>query len=300
MLVRPANFGANLQTKESNSFQKEIEGLSAARIKEKALAEFDNFARVLQERGVNVYVFEDTDSPVKPDAVFPNNWVTFHSDGKVLLYPMQVENRMQERRLDIIDALKKKFKIDHIVDLYVHKNKGRCLEGTGSIIFDHDAKIAFACLSPRTDKLLFTDTCDYLGYQAVYFHAADRQGEAIYHTNVMMCIAEKFAVICSESIRNEAEKKLVLDTLTGAGHEVVDISFEQMSCFAGNMISLQIRDDRILVMSQTAFDSLTVAQKAQIEKYCELFPIAIPTIETIGGGSARCMIAEIFLSPDAS
>ena len=297
LLLRPSNFIFNRETETSNAFQVKIND-NGDIIKQKALREFESFANTLTSKGVNVFVFDDTVFPQKPDAIFPNNWVTFHTDGTVILYPMFAPNRQLERRLDIIEALRLNFKISNVVDLSKYEKENRFLEGTGSIIFDHDNKIAYACLSPRTDKRLFTDVCTSLQYKPIYFYAYDKAGKEIYHTNVMMCIGEKFAAICLESITDKKEKEIVSNSLGGTGHQIIDISFEQMKNFAGNMLEIRINENKsILALSQRAFDILSNQQKSEIEKYCELVPLPIKTIETIGGGSARCMIAEIFLQP---
>jgi hypothetical protein len=258
--------------------------------------EFEEFATTLKSKGANVFVFDDTNYPEKPDAVFPNNWVSFHSDGTVILYPMFAHNRRNERRKDIIDSLKKNFKVTNILDLSTYEKENRFLEGTGSIVLDRQNKIAYACLSPRTDKELFDKVCDYLHYKPICFHAHDKGGKEIYHTNVMMCIGEKFSVICLDSISDKKERELVFESLANTGHQVIDITFEQTNNFAGNMLAIQISDNKnILALSQSSFDSLTTNQKTELEKYGELVPLSIKTIETIGGGSARCMIAEVFL-----
>ncbi len=295
LLVRPATFSFNKETAISNAFQINLNE-SAEIIKEKKLAEFDAFVKTLKNKGVKVTVVEDTLTPEKPDAIFPNNWVSFHADGSVILYPMNAENRQHERRLDIIDLLKKDFKVTNILNLSHYEKEGKYLEGTGSIIFDHLNKKAYACLSPRTDKDLLIKVCEYLNYEPIYFFSLDEKGKEIYHTNVMMCIAENFAVICLDSISNPIEKEKLIKNLSETGHQIIDISFEQMKNFAGNMLELKGSDNKkILALSQSAFDSLSVNQKEEIEKFCELVPLNIKTIETIGGGSARCMIAEIFL-----
>lgn len=297
LLVRPANFGVNTQTLVTNHFQKQLEGYSPEQIKKMAIEEFDNAVKLLKSKGINTFVFDDTPTPIKPDAIFPNNWVSFHRDGTVVLYPMLTPNRMTERRLDIVDELKTKFKITRLIDIFsseVIKTNER-LEGTGSIVFDHINKIAYACLSERTSKKLLLELCEHIGYEACYFESLDRNGNEIYHTNVMMCVAEKFVVICMESIKSCAESKQVYDKFKKTGHEIIEISYEQMDKFAGNMLSVQGSNGPVLVLSQTAYDSLTPEQIKTIKKYNELLPLPINTIETIGGGSARCMIAEVFL-----
>jgi hypothetical protein len=297
LMIRPSRFIFNSQTAASNSFQKKTNEDEGALTK-KAKEEFDTFASMLKSKGVNVLIYDDTEFPEKPDAVFPNNWVSFHPDGTVILYPMHARNRRAERRKDILDSLDKAFYIHRIVDLSGHEQENRFLEGTGSIVFDHKNKIAYACISPRTDKDLFTHVCGILNYRPVIFYAHDKTHKEIYHTNVMLSIGTDFAVICSESISDKKERQLVLSTLMESGHQLVDISFEQMNQFAGNMLSVRASGNKdILVLSQTSYDILTTVQKNNLEKYVELVPVFISAIETTGGGSARCMMAEVFLQP---
>lgn len=287
-MIRPANFGFNSETAVSNAFQNQKQ-FDETRV----LDEFDAFAGKLKEKGVNVFVFEDTPNPPKPDAVFPNNWTSFHHDGTVVLYPMCAENRRIERRTEIIEKLKENFRVKQILDFSDYETMGKFLEGTGSIVADHANKINYACLSPRTDKEIFTQISNRFGYQPISFCAVDKTGNEIYHTNVMMCVGGKFAVVCLESIK---ERDFVNESLQNTGKEIVDISFEQMNAFAGNMLTvLNDKSEELLVLSETAFDSLSNQQKNTLEKYSELLPIPIPTIEMIGGGSVRCMMAEIFL-----
>lgn len=298
LLIRPCNFSFNAETISTNAFQNETKTADNDFIKNNAIEEFDLFAKTLKSKGVNVFIFNDTPSPVKPDAIFPNNWITFHADGTVILYPMCAHNRQLERRQDIIDSLRQNFKITNIIDFSNYEKENKFLEGTGSIIFDHTNKIAYACLSPRTDKDVFIKVCEYLHYKPVYFSACDRNGIEIYHTNVMLCIGEKFAVICSDSILNSEEKEMVMTSLSRTGHQLIDITFEQMNHFAGNMLEIRTKENKnILVLSQSSFVSLTEIQKNELLKFVELIPLSIKTIETIGGGSARCMIAEVFLEP---
>lgn len=295
LLIRPSSFGFNKETAESNAFQLELEE-SEEVIKQKKLAEFDEFERILSAKGVNVFVFEDCVQTVKPDAIFPNNWISFHADGTIILYPMYASNRRSERRLDIISALRKDFIVTRILDLSSYETENKYLEGTGSIIFDHANKIAYACSSPRTNEDVFLVVCTTLNYQPIYFYAHDKGGKEIYHTNVLMCIAEHYAVICSASITNTEEKAVVIKSLQESGHKIVDISFTQMEKFAGNMLELCTNSkEHILALSQSAYDILSDLQREEIAAFSEFVPLSIPTIETIGGGSARCMIAEIFL-----
>jgi len=296
LLIKPANFGFNTETEASNAFQNKSRKKDTT-IQAKAIEEFDAFASTLHDNGINVFVFDDTEEPAKPDAVFPNNWVTFHPDGTVILYPMYAPNRRHERRSEIVYALRAQFNLTNVVNLSQYESENKFLEGTGSMVFDHENKIAYACLSPRTDEQLFLSVCNRLEYQAIHFKAHDSKEKEVYHTNVMMCIGEKFAAVCLKSITDKEERALVKQSLSDTNHEIIEISLEQMNQFAGNMLSLQNNEGQnILVLSQSSFDSLTSKQKKSLTKYAKLLPVNIETIETIGGGSARCMIAEIFLA----
>jgi hypothetical protein len=266
LLIRPSSFAFNAGTAISNTFQIKLNE-SEEEIKQKKLAEFELFVQTLTANGVNVFVVDDTVLPEKPDAIFPNNWVSFHADGTVILYPMCAVNRQHERRQDIIDLLKKSFIVNNIIDLSKYESEHKYLEGTGSIIFDHIHKIAYACLSPRTDKALFIEVCTLLNYRPIYFYAYDNNGQEIYHTNVMMCIAEKFSAICLDSITNQAEKELVVQSLTQTGHQIVDISFEQMSNFAGNMLELKNKNNQsLLALSQSALQQFNYNTKNRNRK----------------------------------
>jgi hypothetical protein len=295
-MVRPACFGYNEQTAVTNAFQSKsalVDDVNAL-----AQKEFDEAVIQLRNAGVSVNVIEDNPEPIKPDAVFPNNWISMHADRKMVLYPMCTPNRRAERRADIVNEISARYDILEVIDLSVEEEHNHILEGTGSIVFDHVYKTAYACLSPRTDKGLFEELCEKLGYQPIAFFAQDAKGQEIYHTNVMMCIAEKFAVICSESITNPEERTNVLKLLKQGNREIVDISFSQMEQFAGNMLALRSSSNEdLIVLSQSAYDSLTAQQRAMIQKNNRPIIFRIPTIESIGGGSARCMIAEIFCSP---
>jgi len=293
LMIRPANCGYNPQTAASNSFQKLIETLSAEEIQERAVKEFDNLVEILRAANINVFIAEDTLEPVKPDAVFPNNWVSFHADGTVYLYPMLSEKRNTERRTDIVETLKQNFQIKKIVDLSAGEN--RILEGTGSMILDHPNRIIYACLSPRTDKNLLDKYGSMIGYEPLTFVCLDRNSAEIYHTNVVMCVGEKIAVVCLETIRNLAERNSVAEKLTETNHEIIEISIEQMNRFAGNMLEVRnCQNKNFLLMSVSARDSLNKNQMAKIEKHAEILSANIATIEAVGGGSVRCMLAEIF------
>jgi hypothetical protein len=295
-LICPSNFVFNLQTASTNAFQNSLLLENDEIIRKSVIQEFEGFATTLKMKGVNVSVFEDTFTPIKPDAIFPNNWISMHADGTVILYPMFAENRRTERRQDIIELLKKKFQVTKVIDLSLYEEKNQFLEGTGSIVFDHHNKIAYACSSKRTNKELFIKVCLLLKYKPIYFHAVDKTGKEVYHTNVMMCITEKFAVICLDSITKKEEKKMVLDGLKAGNYQIIEIAFEQMNQFAGNMLALKTIDNKsILALSQAALESLNPNQKSDLRNYIELVPFSIKTIEAIGGGSVRCMMAEIFL-----
>jgi len=290
-MIRPVNFGFNAQTAESNAFQKNGE---QAEVQQKALQEFDAFVEILRQNGIEVTVMEDTPEPHTPDSIFPNNWVSFQEDGTVFLYPMQAENRRLERK--VFRSIKEAFEVKHIFDLSYFEQQNQFLEGTGSMVLDRENKWAYACLSPRTNAEILAEFCRLSGYKAVTFHAADQAGKAIYHTNVLMAIGDRFAVICLDSIPDEAEKVSVKEALQLAGKETVAISLEQMNAFAGNMLQLKNQSgESLLVLSETAFLSLKEAQIKTLEKYGKLVYSSLNTIETNGGGSARCMMAEVFL-----
>ncbi|TLX72639.1 amidinotransferase [Labilibacter sediminis] len=294
-LVRPANFNFNTDTAESNAFQHKV-NLSPEQIKQKVHEEFDGYVSRLKENGVEVLVIDDSLTPVKPDAIFPNNWGSFHADGTVILYPMAAPNRRTEKRAEVIQTIQRDYEIRELIDLSKYENENRFLEGTGSIIFDHIHKIAYACLSPRTDKDILIEVCNLIDYTPKYFTSTDKNGKEIYHTNVMMCVSKNFSVICLESIKNEKERKMIIESLNNTGHDIIDISLEQVNHFAGNMLSVKNNQHKeLLVMSQSAYDILTETQRKKLQNYCQLLPVHINTIETIGGGSARCMISEIFL-----
>lgn len=293
-MVRPKSFGFNSETAHSNSFQKKV-SLSAKELEHRVQEEFNSFVNALTNIGVNVTVFDDTADPHKPDAIFPNNWVSCHADGTLVLYPMCTPNRRLERSNFIIKSLKENFFVTNVVDLSGHEKEYKFLEGTGSIIFDHENRKAYACESPRTNRQLFESLMAKLQYEPVYFRAQNKQGVPIYHTNVMMSVGNSFAVVCLSSVSDEEEKSKLINSLVHSHHEIIDITFDQMNAFAGNMLLVEGSSAKHLVMSQTAYDSLFDSQRKHLERYCQLLPVSISTIETIGGGSARCMLAEIFL-----
>jgi hypothetical protein len=298
LMIRPVRFGANPETLASNRFQAPQPGLAESRAQSAAAAEFDGLVAALRAVGVNVHVFDDTPEPHTPDALFPNNWVSFHADGSVVLYPMLAPNRRVERRNDLLEALSARhgFRIRRVVDLTSHESAGKFLEGTGSLVLDRVHRIAYACVSPRTDLDVLGDFAQQLDYDVVAFEAVDAAGAPIYHTNVLMCIGTRFAAICSACIR-EDERAAVIDALRTTGHTIVDLSMEQLGAFAGNMLELRsARSGHVVAMSSRALDSLSSQQRELIEQQGgPIVTAAIPTIETLGGGSVRCMLAEVHL-----
>ncbi len=296
-MIEPIAFGFNEETAKNNYFQSEQKGFD---IQFKALSEFKMFVEKLRSKGINVITIKDTLDPHTPDSIFPNNWVSFHNDGKVVLYPMFASNRRVERRDDIIETIKEQgFEVDEIDDWSFPETQGHYLEGTGSMIFDHDNKIAYGSVSLRLDENLFREFCEKYGFTPVVFHSFQTVGDErlpIYHTNVMMCVADKFVVICLDCIDDELERSKVIETIKNSGKEIIEISEDQMHQFAGNMLQVQNKEgEKFLVMSETAYKSLTPDQVSAIEKYCEIIYSDLNTIEVNGGGSARCMLAEVFL-----
>ncbi|WP_073018982.1 citrulline utilization hydrolase CtlX [Flavobacterium micromati] len=300
LMIRPVAFRMNEQTAVNNYYQKVLDGLLPATVNAKAQQEFDTFAEKLRAVGVDVTVVDDTLEPSTPDSVFPNNWISFHENGDVALYPMFAENRREERREEILDMLEDKgFVIHNIVDYTSAEEDGFFLEGTGSLLLDRANNKAYCALSPRADEELFIEFCEDFDYAPVIFEAFQTvygERKLIYHTNVMMCLGETFAVICSDCIDDKKERKMVLDNLKENGKEVVIITEGQMNNFAGNMLEIRgANEKRYLIMSTSAHQSLTDKQVKQLEKHAEILSSSLDTIEACGGGSARCMMAEIFL-----
>ena len=297
LMIRPCQFFSNPQTADSNKFQGRSK-LSDNELQEAAVYEFDMLVSKLKDADMNVCVFEDTPEPITPDSVFPNNWVSFHSDGTVVFYPMEAENRRLERRLDIIERLKEEhgFNVKKIIDMSYLEKKQMYLEGTGSMILDHINKIAYACLSSRTHKNALQDFSKEMGFSPIPFYAKDALGSDVYHTNVLMSLGEKLAILCEDAIPLDSEKKQVKDSLQSTGHEIVTISLDQMTSFAGNTLEvISNSDENLMLMSERAEKSLTKKQKSTIEKYCRIVSSPIQNIEDSAGGSVRCMIAEIAL-----
>jgi hypothetical protein len=297
LMIRPVRFESNPLTAESNLFQ----GRNASSPEQQQLAadaEFSGLAEALRSAGINVVEIADTPEPHTPDAIFPNNWVSFHADGTVMLYPMEAPNRRTERRQDIIEKLVSEygFQVGQIIDMSHHEASGHFLEGTGSLVLDRANRIAYACLSSRTHLDSLGDFAQRMDYEVVAFDATDRNGTAIYHTNVLMNVGEELAVICDAAIARDEQREAVLQSLRSSGHEVVSLSFDQMDSFAGNMLELRSASgDRIIAMSKQAHDSLSPSQIKTISDYATIVSAPIDNIESSAGGSVRCMLAEIHL-----
>lgn len=300
-MVRPANFGYNEETAANNAFQQNDSSLNKTEISEKAIAEFDLFVDTLQQAGVKVLVAQDTEKPVKPDACFPNNWITTHSHGVVITYPMFAKQRRLERQPHIIQLLREEFVVNTLIQYEYFEEAGLFLEGTGSMIMDRPHQLVYACQSPRTSPILLDKFCKRLDIKKILFKAVDGEGIPIYHTNVMMALGEEFVVICLDTIHDGQERADLLRQFKTTGKAVINISIPQMMSFVGNMLQLRsATGDPLLVMSTQAYQALSPDQISQLEKHGRLVHSPIDTIETYGGGSARCMIAEIFLQPRTS
>jgi len=296
LMVRPANFGYNPETAANNAFQVNDKQLNIAARKAKAVEEFDAFVEKLTAAGINVIVFPDTEMPLKTDAIFPNNWISFHEGGLIVTYPMYSPNRRLERRQDIIEQLAETYAYQNHVRLERWEQEAQYLESTGSLIFDRVHKIAYACLSERTHPELLEEYCQFMDFQKVVFTSVDKTGLPIYHTNVMMAMGTSFVVICMESIENEEERATLKQLFKQTQKEIIPITFEQLYAFAGNMLQVKNKKgDTFLVMSSQAYHSLSAAQIQQVETHTQILHSDLRTIETYGGGSARCMIAEVFL-----
>ncbi len=295
LMIRPSHFDFNKETAVNNSFQINTGDML---VPEKALKEFDQFVIKLSSYDIDVTVVQDTADPYTPDSIFPNNWISFHSEDTICLYPMFAENRRKERKQSVLDQISSKFDLTNTIDFTEQEERARFLEGTGSMVLDREHKIAYACLSVRTDENILQQFCDEMGYTPLVFESVDAEEYPIYHTNVMMCVADQFVVICLDSIHNQDEKDILIKTLLGTGKVIIPISIDQMNHFAGNMLQLENNlGTKYLVMSTQAFQSLTDDQIKQIKVFNEIIHSDIRTIEKNGGGSARCMIAEIFLTP---
>ncbi|HXD76184.1 MAG TPA: arginine deiminase-related protein [Puia sp.] len=294
LMIRPVNFSFNAETAVNNAFQ----SAPTKDAQRRALGEFNDFVAVLGDNGVDVIVVDDTPEPCTPDSIFPNNWISFHEKGLVCLYPMFAANRRLERNPGVLQRLGQEFRIDRTLDLSSYENRGLFLEGTGSMVLDRDNKIAYACLSPRTDREVLGVFCREAGYSAELFTAVDDRGMAIYHTNVLMCVADRYVVACLDSLPVPEERDHFVRTVQKSGKKLIPITMSQMDHFAGNM--LQVRNaagESLLVMSSQAFESLSAAQLEELTAYNRILHSPLHIIESNGGGSARCMMAEIHLDP---
>ena len=293
LMIRPVNFAFNAETATNNAFQVKND---EANVHGRALKEFDEFVKMLRQNDVEVTVVEDTPEPNTPDSIFPNNWISFHGDGTVLLYPMYAPNRRAERKEHVLEEIDKHFLVKKTIDLSYNEGNNLFLEGTGSMVLDRDSRLVFACLSPRTNKKVLDEFCDKMNYQAVVFHSVDETGQPIYHTNVMMCVADKYVVICLDSIRATEEKNKVIAAIQKISKDIIPINYEQLNHFAGNMLQIENgKHEKLLVMSTQAFNSLSKDQVQKLGGYNRIIHAPLNTIEVNGGGSARCMMAEIHL-----
>ena len=305
LMIRPIHFRMNEQTAVNNYYQKKEEAILPSTLTTKAQKEFDAFVEKLRSFGIHVIVVADTEEFDTPDSIFPNNWISFHQEGTVAMYPMFAENRRLERREDILEQVENEgFLIENVMDYTAAEKDTIFLEGTGSMILDRENSKAYCALSPRADEELFIEFCEDFEYTPVIFTAnqtVNGKREKIYHTNVMMCIAETFVVICLSSIDDKAERKHLLKHFKEDGKKVIDISEDQVDCFAGNMLQVRGKgEERFLIMSQAALESLTPSQQTQIQHHCQIISSSLETIEACGGGSARCMMAEVFLPKKSS
>lgn len=291
-MVRPRHFGYNPETADSNAFQKNVSIDDAAEI---ALEEFNQMVESLRTNGVEVLVFNDPDDPLCTDAVFPNNWFAILPSGTVVLFPMMVASRRREVNLDMIDELRKKYGLGNLLDYTVRAEQDVFLEGTGSIIFDHDERLAYACVSPRTNLSLLSELCREIDYRPVSFEATDSKGQQIYHTNVLMSVGEKRVIICLDAIESTIERSMLQEQISKSGKEIMDISFGQLAAFAGNALQVKAHDGSRWVLSRTAWDSLSNQQRQTLESDGGVCIVDIPVIEQLGGGSARCMMAGLYL-----
>ena len=294
-MIRPAAFGFNEETAANNYFQTNP-GISKEVLQQKALVEFDNMVQLLRNEEIDVLVIDDTKEPRKPDAIFPNNWLSTSPNGTVSVFPMYAPNRRAEKRDDILQQLARHFVVKDVQDWSEYEAEGRFLEGTGSMVIDHDNKMIYAAVSERTNLSVLEKYAATNNYQAIVFLATDKNGQPVYHTNVMMALGSAFCVLCEEAIEEEWELIAVRQLLESTGFTIIPITREQMHAFAGNMLEVKNKKaENVLVLSQTAFDSLRKEQKQMLEAFAQLLPVAVPTIEQVEGGSVRCMMAEIFL-----
>jgi hypothetical protein len=297
VMVRPASFGFNPDTAPSFMFQRETTEASRKEIERRARMEFDILAGRLRSAGVDVIIIEDKEDLNTPDAVFPNNWVSFHHDGTVVLYPMLAPSRRPERRRDIIEKLEASgFRTSRVIDLTHHENQGRFLEGTGSVVFDHNDHLAYANISPRTNEQVLSELCGALGYKPITFRAVQNNGDAILHTDMTVSVGDRFVIFCGDSIADAGDRKRVLDSLKSTGREIISIDLKQLEQFAGNVLQLQTQNDRsVLAISTSACLALRTEQRDAIQKFTKIVESPLPLFEGIGRGSARCMMADVHL-----
>lgn len=297
LMVRPSNFSFNKQTAGDNAFQTSPSELSEDDIQKLAIIEFDNVVEELESRGIKVLVHEDSEKPVKPDAIFPNNWLSTHRDGTIITYPMYAENRRLERDESLLDRINELYEVNKRYSFEQYEEQGMYLEGTGSMILDRVNNIVYACISERTSVELLDKFCVLRDYEKLVFTATDKNGVRVYHTNVMMTIGRDFSVICLDTIRDEEEREMVVSSLKKSGKEIIDISMEQMTAYAGNMLQVENKDgEAFLLMSEQARASLSDEQYQALRERTRIASVKIDTIEKYGGGSIRCMLAEIFLA----
>lgn len=294
LMVRPGSFGFNPQTAGTNVFQQAGADTPAV-VRQQALLEFDRMVDLLRSNDIEVLVTEDSENPEKPDAIFPNNWISFHHDGAAVLYPMLAENRRLERNPAVIELVGQRYQIISKIDLTGYEKQNKFLEGTGSVVFDYVNRIAYASRSPRTDETVLNELANRLGFKAIVFDAVDEQGQPVYHTNVVMCIGTRFVVLCLDAIPADRDQERLLESFAASGHKVIAISFAQMKQFAGNMFEVMSRSgETFVLLSQRAYHSLLPGQLDALSRFAEPLPIGIPVIEDHGGGSVRCMVAGIF------
>jgi len=295
LMVRPASFEFNVETADSNTFQQKG-AFDPGLLQQQVLSEFDEVTTVLKKNKISLLVVEDTPSPQKPDALFPNNWISTHPDGLIITYPMMAVSRRSERREDIIKLLKTRYTVSRVWDISGAEWDNKFLEGTGSIVFDHAHQLAYACRSPRTNDVLLGDVCRQIGYQSILFDSVDEKKVPVYHTNVMMWVGEKIAAVCIDSLHLESDQDKVLERLSETNHKIIAISYAQMNAFAGNMLEVQNEEGQLFIlMSQTAYQTLLPGQINEMSKYAEPIIVSIDTIEKYGGGGIRCMVAGIYL-----
>jgi hypothetical protein len=294
-MIRPAAFGYNAETATNNYFQS-LPDIDKATQQQLAAAEFDAMVAKLRESAITVTVIADNATPPRPDAIFPNNWLSTAPDGKVFVYPMFAPVRRAEKREDILDYLSNNFTVTALQDWSEFETEGKFLEGTGSMIMDHDNKLIYACISERSNPAVLEKFATANGYQAIVFLATDKEGQPVYHTNVVMALGEKFCVLCEEAIEEEWELIAVRQLLESTGHTIIPITRHQMYSYAGNMLEVKnANGENVLVLSQAAYDSLSKEQQQKLAGFAKLLTVSIPTIEQAGGGSVRCMMAEVFL-----